>query len=151
MEKPGIEKYNELAYYTLGLQDTCFIHQYIVDAYTAQTADVNTKPISLTFALVGLYLYIEKDFEGKEVQQFHTLMSNNKLNWPNFELPVHRGEINVDMILHAEIEDRKTMIKNWCHAVWAGFSTSHTEVEKIAAHYMTLNRAKEKSNKGFKQ
>lgn len=46
--------YNELSCYTIAHGDAAFIHQHIVDAFIAQTADESTKPISLTFALVGL-------------------------------------------------------------------------------------------------
>ena len=35
------EQYNELSYYTLLHGDPSFIHQHIVDAYIAQTADAN--------------------------------------------------------------------------------------------------------------
>lgn len=60
--------YEQLSYYTLSLQDNEFIHQHIVDAYAAQMANENTKPISLIFALVGLYLCIEKNYNGREIQ-----------------------------------------------------------------------------------
>jgi Family of unknown function (DUF5946) len=130
------EHYNELAYYTLGLQDECFIHQYIVDAYTVQTATVDTKAISLTFSLVGLYLYIEKNYSGKEVQQFHTLMSNDKMNWPNIKLPGKRGKITIEMVLKEnEGDERNRMIKNWCISVWDAFVESHLEIKIIADYY----------------
>ena len=133
------EKYSELAYYTLGLQDECFIHQYIVDAYTSQTANNSTKAISLTFSLVGLYLFIEKDFTGKEIQEFHTLMSNTKIKQPNFELPKNRGEVNIDMVLKAEIgEVRKRMIKIWCCSIWKAFNNSHSEVKEITQYYFNI-------------
>ncbi len=50
------EKYYELAYYTLSHPDPAFIHQHAVDAFTAQNANAGSKPISITFALIGLYL-----------------------------------------------------------------------------------------------
>jgi hypothetical protein len=63
MESTNQEQYNELLYYTLGHPDIeYFIHHYVVDAYTAQTADNNTNPIAKAFALVGLYLFIEKNY-----------------------------------------------------------------------------------------
>jgi Family of unknown function (DUF5946) len=67
------ERYYELSYYTLGHKDPGFIHQHIVDAFAAQTANQNTKPIKVAFALIGLYLYLEKDYTGKEVQLAHSL------------------------------------------------------------------------------
>ncbi|MGB4837418.1 MAG: hypothetical protein WBP08_00365 [Saprospiraceae bacterium] len=60
-DSKSTEEFYELSYYTLGHKDMgYFIHQHIVDAYQAQTADKDTKPIAITFALVGLYLYLEK-------------------------------------------------------------------------------------------
>jgi hypothetical protein len=41
------EMYNELSYYTLSHSDPSFIHRNIVDAFAAQTAGENTKPIKL--------------------------------------------------------------------------------------------------------
>ena len=37
--------YEELCYYTLAHGDPAFIHQHVVDAFAAQTADENIKPI----------------------------------------------------------------------------------------------------------
>ncbi|HEX6716913.1 MAG TPA: DUF5946 family protein, partial [Pyrinomonadaceae bacterium] len=65
------EKFYELSYYTLAHQEPAFIHQHIVDAFTAQTADQNTKPIAVAFALIGLCLYLEKNCTGKQVQLAH--------------------------------------------------------------------------------
>ncbi len=73
------EQFHELSFYTLSLQDKYFIHQHIVDAYAAQTADINTKPIKIIFSLVGLYLFIEKKYTGREVQLAHMQMAKNKI------------------------------------------------------------------------
>ncbi len=141
MESIENKKYHELAYYTLGLQDDYFIHQHVVDAYTAQTANSDTKAISLTFALVGLYLYIEKNYTGKAVQQFHTLMSNNKRDWPNFKLPQYRGEITIDMVLESNTQEgRNKMIEIWCHAVWTSYTENHSRVKEIAEYYFEIKR-----------
>jgi hypothetical protein len=67
------QAYHELCACTLQHPDPqFFIHQFLVDAYAAQTADEQTKPIELVFALAGLYLHIEKGFTGREVQRAHT-------------------------------------------------------------------------------
>jgi hypothetical protein len=58
------EKYYELSYYTLAHDDPRFIHQHIVDAFAAQTANQDTNPIKVAFALIGLYLYLERDYTG---------------------------------------------------------------------------------------
>lgn len=48
--------FHELTYYTLTRSREEFMHQYVVDAYGAQTASASDKPIRLVFALIGLYL-----------------------------------------------------------------------------------------------
>lgn len=139
MENLVTEKYNELAFYTLGLRDECFIHQYIVDAFTAQNSTIETKSISLTFALVGLYLFIEKGYTGKEVQAFHTLMSSNKLQWPIFILPINRGEITIETVLEVkEQEERNLKIKSWCQSVWNAFSECSVKIKEIADYYIEI-------------
>jgi len=90
-------------FYTLSHPDkSYFIHQHVVDAYSAQTADENTKPIGLVFALVGLYLYLEKNYTGRQVQQAHMKLANNKKPWPKIELPKDRGAITVTDVLNAQ-------------------------------------------------
>jgi hypothetical protein len=82
------KEFEELSYYTLGHPDTVyFIHQHIVDAFQAQTADKNTKPIGLTFSLIGLYLYLEKMYTGRQVQQAHMKLAQNKKSWTMLDLP----------------------------------------------------------------
>ena len=62
------ELFGQLSFYTLSHPDSdYFIHQMAVDAYTAQTATEDTKQIGLVFTLVGLYLFAEKNFTGKEI------------------------------------------------------------------------------------
>jgi hypothetical protein len=78
------ETYNELCCYTLAHGDASFIHQHVVDAFAAQTADEHTKPITLTFALVGLYLRVEKQSSGKQVQRVHMRLARQKRSWDCF-------------------------------------------------------------------
>jgi hypothetical protein len=120
------EQFHELSFYTLSLQDKEFIHQHIVDAYTAQTADKNTKPISLIFSLAGLYLHIEKNYTGKEVQLAHIQMAKNKLEFPEIVLPEHRGNITVtDVLATNPGHQRDEMIHQWCVSVWDAFADQH--------------------------
>ena len=70
--------YHELCAYTLAHPSPAFIHQHVVDAFAAQRATEQTKPIGLTFALAGLYLHVEKGFSGKQVQRAHMDMGRRK-------------------------------------------------------------------------
>jgi len=126
------EAYNELSCYTLTHGDPCFIHQYIVDAYAAQHADEKSKPITVAFALIGLYLHIEKHYSGKEVQKAHMQLAKKKRHWPVFNLPEHRGNIGVSDVLRAEVgPERDSAINEWSASVWEAWSESHTKVAEF--------------------
>ncbi|MEJ7672821.1 MAG: DUF5946 family protein [Chitinophagaceae bacterium] len=73
--------FNQLSGYTLSQNDIEFIHQYIVDAYGAQHAGGITKNIRVIFSLIGLYLAVEHNYTGREVQLVHMKMAkqNGKL------------------------------------------------------------------------
>jgi hypothetical protein len=127
--KSDQELYNELAYYTLSLGDSAFIHQHIVDAFGAQHADKAAKPIAITFALAGLYLYLEKNYTGREVQIAHVKMAKKKRNWPAFDLPEQRGDVTVADVLNSlPGQEREAMIRKWCESVWDVYKKSHKQV-----------------------
>jgi hypothetical protein len=118
------EPYHELAFYTLAHPDSqYFIHQHIVDAQTAQTADAHTKPIAIVYALVGLYLMLEKNYTGRQVQQAHLQLSKNKKHLPPISLPKNRGEITVREVLKAPPgSERDAAIRAWCEGIWEAYS-----------------------------
>jgi hypothetical protein len=132
------EYFNELAFFTLNLNDEGFVHQYVVDAYTTQYADNNTKQISLAFALVGLYLFVEKGYSGRVVQRFHTLMSKNKIAWPNFTLPSNYDrDINILTVLACKsAKERISMIEKWCVSVWQTNKDNHEKVKNLVEYYL---------------
>ena len=129
-------EFNELSFYTLAHPDASFIHQHIVDAYTAQTANEHTKSIALTFSLAGLYLYLEKNFTGKQVQLFHMYMSKNKRKWPAFILPETRGKITVSEVLATSPgPQRDNMIRKWCKNVWEAYRENRQIVIDLLDQY----------------
>src|SRR6184192_3673112 len=116
------EAYDELCFYTLTHGDPSFIHQHIVDAFAAQNANEHTKPIGLTFALVGLYLHVEEKFSGKRVQAAHMKLAKQGGPWPVFDLPAERGAVDaVDVMAAAPGTERDRAIHAWCAAVWQAF------------------------------
>jgi hypothetical protein len=126
------ELYNELCYYTLPYGDAAFIHQHVVDAFAAQTANENDKPIKLTFALVGLYLHVEKHFNGRQVQLAHMKLGWKKQAWPVFSLPTERGTITVANVLDAPAGPRRDeMIHQWCISVWEAFSGNRESIASV--------------------
>ena len=126
------DDYAELSCYTLTHGDASFIHQHVVDAFGAQLADDKTKPIALAFALVGLYLHVEKQFSGRQVQRAHTRLAQTKRTWPHFNMPTHRGTITVAEVLTAPAgPDRDHAIDAWCRSVWQAFDESHQKVANL--------------------
>ncbi len=95
------EAYNELCAYTLAHGDPAFIHQHVVDAFAAQQADENTKPITLTFALIGLYLHVQKGRSGRRVQLVHMQLAQRKRRWPVWSFPRERGTLTVGDVIDA--------------------------------------------------
>ncbi len=126
------EAYNKLSYYTLSHPDPAFIHQNIVDAFTAQHAGPGTKPIAITFALIGLYLAVEKGFTGKQVQQAHMRLAKSRKSWPTFMLPENRGELTVfDVISRPAGKQRDEMIHQWCVSVWNAYHDCQPQVRDL--------------------
>jgi len=131
------EKFYELSYYTLAHPDPAFIHQHIVDAFTAQTADQDSKPIAVAFALIGLCLYLEKNHTGKQVQLAHMALARRKREWPKFDLPQAKGEITVaDVLSEAGGPTRDAKIRDWCASVWQAYSDSHQKVLGLLSTYL---------------
>jgi len=126
------ETYDELCFYTLSHVDPVFIHQHVVDAWAAQNANPQTKPIALTFALVGLYLHVEKGFNGKQVQRVHMELAKPKEPWPPFPLPDDRGSVRAaDVLVAAPGPERDRAIDDWCGSVWTAFRDCRDTVRDL--------------------
>lgn len=127
-----VEQYHALCAYTLSRGDAAFIHQHVVDAWAAQSADENTKPIGITFALVGLYLLIEKGFTGREVQRAHMALAREKRPWPRFMLPPFRGAMTpAGVMAKPEGDERDRAIHAWAASVWEAYRDSHAAVREL--------------------
>ena len=130
-EETGADRaaYDELASYTLSHGDPAFIHQYVVDASAAQYATEDSKPIGVAFALIGLYLHLERGRSGREVQQAHMRLGRKRRPWPTFDLPMTRGEITIhDVVAVTPGPERDRVIDDWCASVWQAWSGSKERV-----------------------
>ena len=126
------EAYDELFVYTLTHGDPSFIHQHVVDAYMVQHADNATKPIALTFGLVGLYLKIEKHFSGRQVQRAHMELGKRRHAWPDFEFPTDRGWMTAaDVMASPAGHDRDKAIDQWCASVWAPWQPNRSAIRDL--------------------
>ena len=130
------DAFNELCAYTLGHGSPAFVHQHVVDAFAAQYASEQTKPVQLTFGLVGLYLHLERQFTGREVQLAHMKLASLSRTWPRFELPANRGDITPALVMRSPPgAERDAAIDAWCNAVWTAYHGSHVTVLELLKQY----------------
>jgi len=130
------DAYHELCAYTLQRGDAAFIHQHVVDAFAAQRATAQSKPINVAFSLAGLYLHVEKGWSGRQVQRAHMQLARRKRSWPTFVLPDDRGHLTVfDVMAVPAGEGRDERIGAWCASVWAAFAASRNAVIEFLRPY----------------
>jgi len=124
--------YHELCCYTLTHGDPAFIHQHVVDAFAAQDANETDKPIRLTFALVGLYLHVERGFTGRQAQLAHMKLARTKRQWPALQIPANRGALSaVDVLAVAPGTARDKLIHQWAASVWQAFAENRPTIEQL--------------------
>ena len=136
MTTPELSAYDELYLYSGTRGRDTFILQLVVDAHRAQVATADMKPIALVFALVGLFLHVERNFTGLRVQQVHMQLGRTKHQWPTVILPLHRGVTTAaDVMRVPEGEDRDAAISDWCRCVWEAYRDSRgTIVDLLQRH-----------------
>jgi hypothetical protein len=128
------EVYDEVYTYTMGRPG--FMLQHVVDAQAAQTANEETKPMGVIFALVGLYLHVERQFSGGEVQKVHMRMGRQKRRWPAIALPQCRGSMTAaDVLAAPEGRERDHAIDEWCRSVWTAFRESRQTIVDLLREY----------------
>ncbi|MDE3200247.1 MAG: hypothetical protein KGN79_04935 [Acidobacteriota bacterium] len=123
------EQFDELCFYTLAHGQPEFIHQHAVDAFAAQLADESTKPITLVFALIGLYLHAEQGFTGRQVQLAHMRMAAHRKTWHKPALVKSCGTLTVaDALAAAPGPARDAAIRAWATDVWAAWHERREEI-----------------------
>ena len=121
--------FHELTYYTLTRSREEFMHQYVVDAYGAQTASASDKPIRLVFALIGLYLHVELGCSGKQVQRIHAKLAQRKPPLPQISIPASRGTVSIADVLKAQPgPERDRKIEDWCKSIWAAYDHNRSTI-----------------------
>jgi hypothetical protein len=126
--------YDEVYVYSMGRPG--FILQHVVDAFAVQTSNNESKPISVVFGLVGLYLHVEKKFSGRQVQKVHMELGRAKREWPPIHLPEDQSAITVADVLAASAgPERDLAIENWCSSVWTAFSANRQTIIALLREY----------------
>jgi hypothetical protein len=132
------ELYDELAFYTLELRDPEFIHQHAVDAYAVQHAGPDSKPIAVVFGLMGLYLHVERNFTGRQVQLAHMKMARQRKQWTAPPVPEKQiAGVGIGDVVEAPAgPERNAMIERWCRAVWQDWQHARGEIAALAAELL---------------
>ena len=124
--------FNELCGYSLTAQPERFLHQHAVDAYAAQHAAENPKPIATAAGLIGLFLFAEKGWTGRQAQRAHMQLGNRMKEWPAFPPPTEPGPVNVATVLASEEgSERDLTIERWAKSVWASWEHAHAEIRRL--------------------
>ncbi|MGC0772874.1 MAG: DUF5946 family protein [Candidatus Acidiferrum sp.] len=126
--------FDEVYVYTMGRSG--FILQHVVDAFAVQTANDDSKPIGVVFGLVGLYLHVEKQFSGRQVQRVHVELGRRKREWPRVHVPEDRGSITVADVLAASAgTERDLAIDDWCRSVWTASGANRQTIIALLKEY----------------
>ncbi|APV43941.1 hypothetical protein Dform_00586 [Dehalogenimonas formicexedens] len=127
---------DELSCFTLNQADAEFTHQLTVDAYCAQHAGPNVKPISIAFSLIGLYLVCERGYTGRQVQLAHMALAKQSKQWPRFNPPPMTGTMTVlDVLTGINGENYRKRIRDWAWSVWKAWKDFHLPVAELANRY----------------
>lgn len=122
--------------YVYAMDRPGFILQHVVDAFAVQTADHESMPIGVVFGLVGLYLHVEKQFSGRQVQRVHMDLGRRKREWPRVLMPEDRGTMTVADVLAASAgPERDRAIDNWCRSVWTAFGANRQTIIGLLWEY----------------
>jgi hypothetical protein len=131
------EAYDEVYVYAMSRPN--FVLQHVVDAFMVQTATADTKPISIVFGLVGLYLHVEKQLSGRQVQKAHMELARKKRKWPTLRLPDDRGSMTVSDVLAANAgPERDGAIDDWCKSVWTACLASREEIVELLREHQLI-------------
>ena len=137
--KTDQDLYNDLAFYTLAHPHPAIIHQDVVDAYAAQQADESSKSIYVVFALVGLYVCVEKSFTGKQAQRSHMQLAKTRGQYARAPLPKDRGAIGIrDVLAASPGPARDPMIRNWCVSPWEAWKDSRDQIVALARNELGI-------------
>ena len=126
------QQYDQLCAWSLSRGDAAFVHQLVVDAWAAQHATADSKPISPVFALIGLYLHLEHGYTGRQVQLAHIKVANNRKQWPRLTPPAERGSLRVEDVVGAEGDSAQDQaIDRWCASVWDAWKDSQATIREL--------------------
>ncbi len=107
-------------------------HQMTVDAYAAQHVGPDAPSIGPAFALIGLYLAVERGLGGPQVRDAHHFLATPKREWPRFEPPLTAWPVTVrDVAAAGGPEAHAQAVQRWGASVWEAWRAAHDEVRGL--------------------
>ena len=109
------------------------LHQLTVDTYAAQHSGGSVPLITTAFALIGLYLAVEKNVPGLEVGAAHKRFADRRRSWPRFIAPTTaRWPMTIlDIALAESAHAHQTAVEAWAAAVWRGWRDHHAAIAAL--------------------
>ncbi|HUY99086.1 MAG TPA: DUF5946 family protein [Thermomicrobiaceae bacterium] len=124
---------------TMSWRDPGFVHQLAVDAYAAQHYGPRVKPITITFALVGLYLVNEHGFSGRQVQRVHMALANRTRDWPAFQPVAARATLMVSSVVDAPVDAWPDAVARWSSAVWQIWRREQATIAELLRTHLDIH------------
>jgi hypothetical protein len=91
--------------------------------------------------LVGLYLHLEKQLSGSQVQAVHKTLARAKREWPRVSIPNNRGQMTaLDVLSAAAGPDRDRAIEDWCRSVWTAFEGNRQTIIALLQEYQIITK-----------
>ena len=121
------------------------LHQLSVDTYAAQHAPRDPgggpPPIGVAYALVGLYLALDRGRSGLEVRAAHQRMGRPDATWPRLPAPASTGSMTVfDVAAAGAMADSSAghgrALRAWAADVWLAWSAEHAAVDDLAGRLL---------------
>lgn len=110
------------------------LHQLTVDTYAAHHPRAGSPPIGTAFALIGLYLSLERGMSGPRVRDEHHRLARVRRSWPEFVPPpgldaLSHSILDVDRAVTNEAHARA--LDAWAGAVWHAWGRHHGLVAEL--------------------
>jgi Family of unknown function (DUF5946) len=129
--------YHELSAYLIMNPDITFRTQHAVDAYGAQHSGRLVKNIRTAFSLIGLYLALECNYTGRQVQKAHMELAQRNIQWASFDLPSRPYSLSVlDVLAVEEGTNRYKILMKWAENVWNTWEHYHEWTRNICEKYL---------------
>lgn len=131
-----MQLYHELSANFIMSPDVTFRTQHAVDAYGAQHSGNRVKNIRTAFSLIGLYLAVEREYTGRQVQHAHMELAKGNIKWSSFILPIGPYSLSVADVLNVDEVKRNEMLMEWSKDVWDTWENYHEWTRNICKSYL---------------